>query len=230
MYPAIVRLYNYCDARGRSFELLTALFLAGVIYTYSSIPDVVPIQGVVTQILGVASNSSDIFYFVLGMVVRRRYDELLLESVPKTLLYLMSIPLLCTIIGIFNYAYEYFNLDVTQILTMVGDYWYLLTATVTPLYYVAIFALCLYISRNMVSSRAVELKLLEKIGTYSFGIYLIHAFVLYVIVLIFSRFGFDWNKWLFYPLNCVMTLIFSYFSVEVLQKLPYSECLIGNTR
>jgi len=231
LYPVILRLYNYCDVRGRILELLFTVFLIGVLYNAYPIPDIF-ILGASTQILGVATKFIGyVFYLVLGMAIRRRYDELLLRSVPKTSLYYASIPLLCcTIIGIFDYAQRYFNLDTTQILPMIGSYWRWLTAMINPLYYVVIFALCSYISLNIVSSRSATLKLLEKIGAYSFGIYLVHAFILYVLVLVFQRFGFDWNNWLFYPLVCIITLTLSYLSVKILQKLPYSEYLIGSTR
>ena len=231
LYPALVRLYNYCDVRGRLLELLFTAFLIGVLYNVYPIPDMV-ILGASTQILGVATKFIGyVFYLVLGMTIRRRYDELLLKSVPKSSLYYASIPLLCcTIIGIFGYAQRYFNFDITQSLPVIGGYWHWLTAMINPLYYVVIFAFCFYISLNIVSSRSAALKLLEKIGAYSFGIYLIHAFILYIIVLTFPRFGFDWNNWLFYPLICIITLVLSYLSVEVLQKFPYSEYLIGSTK
>ena len=231
LYPVILRLYNYCDVRGRILELLFTVFLIGVLYNAYPIPDIF-ILGASTQILGVATKFIGyVFYLVLGMAIRRRYDELLLRSVPKTSPYYASIPLLCcTIIGIFDCAQGYFNLDTTQILPMIGSYWRWLTAMINPLYYVVIFALCFYISLNIVSSRSATLKLLEKIGAYSFGIYLVHAFILYVLVLVFQRFGFDWNNWLFYPLVCIITLTLSYLSVKILQKLPYSEYLIGSTR
>ncbi len=231
LYPVILRLYNYCDVRGRILELLFTVFFIGVLYNVYPIPDIF-ILGASTQILGVATKFIGyVFYLVLGMTIRRRYDELLLKSLPKTSLYYASIPLLCcTVIGIFGYAQRYFNLDITQILPIIGSYWRWITAMINPLYYVVIFALCFYISLNIVSSRSTTLKLLEKIGAYSFGIYLVHAFILYIIVLAFQRFGFDWNNWLFYPLMCIITLVLSYLSVEILQKFPYSEYLIGSTR
>ena len=231
LYPVILRLYNYCDVRGRILELLFTVFLIGVLYNVYPIPDIF-ILGASTQILGVATKFIGyVFYLVLGMTIRRRYDELLLKSLPKTSLYYASLPLLCcTIIGIFGYAQRYFNLDITQILPMIGGYWRWITAMINPLYYVVIFALCFYISLNIVCSRSVALKLLEKIGAYSFGIYLVHAFILYVLVLVFPEFGFDWNNWLFYPLMCIITLTLSYLTVEILQKFPYSEYLVGSTR
>ncbi|KLK87179.1 hypothetical protein SZ63_11270 [Methanoculleus sediminis] len=231
LYPAILRLYNYFDLRGRLLELLFTAYLIGVLYNVYPIPDIF-ILGTSTQILGVATKFIGyVFYLVLGMTIRRRYDELLLKSVPKLSLCYASIPLLCcTVIGIFGYAQRYFYFDITQILPVMGSYWHWLTVMITPFYYMTIFALCFYISLNIVSSRSTALKWLEKIGAYSFGIYLIHAFVLYIIVLAFPRFGFDWNNWLFYPLISIITLVMSYLSVEVLQKFPYSEYLIGSTR
>ncbi len=172
-----------------------------------------------------------LFYFILGMAVQSRYDALRLKFVLKVSPYYMFIPLLCcTTIGIFGYAQRYFNFALSQILPMTGGYWHWLTATINPLYYVVIFALCLYVALDILSSRAVERKVLDKIGTYSFGIYLVHAFILDVIVLAFQQFGFDWNNWLFYPLICIITLILSYLSVEVIRKFPYSEYIIGSTR
>ena len=230
LYPAIVQLYNYCDVRGRILELITAVFLIGVLYNICPIPDIF-ILGVSTQILGVATEFiAYVFYLILGMTIRSGYDELL-KSVPKTSLYYASIPLLCcTIIGIFDYAQRYFNFDITQFLPVMGGYWHWLTAMINPLYYMVIFASCFYISLSIVSSRSVAFKLLKKIGAYSFGIYLVHAFILYVLVLVFPRFGFDWNNWLFYPLMCIITLVLSYLSVEILQKFPYSEYLTGSIR
>lgn len=231
LYPAIVWAYNYCDLRGRAFELLFAVFLIEVVYTLCPLPDVY-ILGFATPILGVATKFLGyIFYFILGMVVRSRYDELLLKSMSNTALYCTSVPLLCcTIVGIFGFAQEYFDFDITMIHPIAGQYWHWLGATITPLYYVAIFAFCLMVSLHLVYHKSRAYMMLEKIGHYSFGIYLVHAFILYMIILVFSHFGFDWNNWLFYPLTFILTLILSYFSVEVIQKLPYHEYIIGSTR
>jgi len=231
LYPAVLRIYRYCDSRGRSFELLFVTFLMGVFYKAYPIPDI-SIFGTPTHILGVATGFIGyFFYFILGMIVRSRYEELLLKPLSNTSLYFMSVPLLCcTIFGIFDCAQEYFHFDITQIQPVAGQYWNWLTATITPFYYVIIFALCLNISLKIVSNEGAVFRLLEKIGHYSFGIYLVHAFILYVIVLVFSRFGFDWNNWLFYPLTFCFTLILSILSVVFIQKFPYSKYIVGSTR
>jgi peptidoglycan/LPS O-acetylase OafA/YrhL len=231
LYPAILRMYRYCDSRGRSFELLFVVFLMGVFYKAYSIPDI-SIFGTPTAILEVVTMFIGyLFYFLLGIIVRSRYEELLLKPVSNTSLYCMSAPLLCgTIFGIFDFAQKYLHFDISQIQPLAGQYWNWLTATITPLYYVIIFALCLNISLKIVSNEGATFRLLEKIGHYSFGIYLVHAFILYVIVMVFSRFGFDWNNWLFYPLTFCLTLILSILSVVFIQKFPYSKYIVGSTR
>lgn len=229
LYPIILWIYHSFESRGRVFELLLATFFIGVIYRLCPIPDV-DILGVDTPIVGVATMFiGHLFYFILGMAVRSRYDELLLKSVSKTSLYCISIPLLCcTILSVFGFAQRYF--DSTPVLPFAGQFWHGLTVAITPLYYVVIFALSLSISLHLLSSKPIGFKLLDKIGHYSFGIYLVHAFILYMLALVFPMFGFDWNNWFYYPVIFCLTLILSYISVEIIQKIPYSKYIIGSTR
>ncbi|WFN33444.1 acyltransferase [Methanogenium sp. S4BF] len=230
LYPAIVRIYDYCTSRGQTSALLFASFLIGVIYNSSPIPDVY-IMGTATPILGVATLFIGyLFYFILGMVVLSRYDEVL-KYVPDRSVYWMAIPLICgTVLGIFGYAQKFFAYDLTLIHPFVGQYWQYIAAALTPLFYVLIFALCLSLSLHLVANRTRNVILLEKIGHYSFGIYLVHASFVSLFVVVFPYAGFDWNDWLFYPVTFCLVLILSYLSVEILQKLPYSKYIIGTTR
>ncbi|WP_440950012.1 acyltransferase [Methanosphaerula subterraneus] len=222
VYPAIIWMYRYCDSRDRSIEFLFGAFLVGFFYNVYPVPDVL---GVAPIFLGY------LFYFVLGMIVRSRYEELTLKPLTKTSFYCMSVPLLCgTIFGTFNFAQEFYAFDKAKILPVSGPYWGWFTAMITPLFFVVMFAFCLGLSLQIISRNRTTFILMEKIGHYSFGIYLVHAFVLYMIVLVFSSFGFDWNNWLFYPLTFCLTLILSILSVEVIQQLPYSRFIIGSTR
>ena len=231
LYPVIVWIFDYCTSRGRTSELLFASFLIGVIYNSYPVPDVY-ILGTATLILGVATKCIGyLFYFILGMVVLSRYDEVLLKYVPDRSLYWMSVPLICgTILGIFGYAHKFFTYDIALIHPFVGLYWQYIAAVVTPLFYVLIFAICLTLSLHLVANRTRNVAFLEKIGHYSFGIYLVHASFVSLFVFGFPYVGFDWNNWLFYPVTFCLVLILSYLSVEILQKLPYSKYIIGTTR
>jgi len=222
VYPAIIWVYRYYDSRDRSIDLLFGAFLVGFFYNVYPVSHVLWVDPIFLRYL---------FYFVLGMVVRSRYEELTLKPLTITSLYCMSVPLLFgTIFGTFNLAQEFFAFDKAKILPVSGAYWCWLTAMITPLFFVVMFAFCLGLSLHIISRNRTTFRLMEKIGHYSFGIYLVHAFVLYVIVLVFSSFGFDWNNWLFYPLTFCLTLFFSILSVEVIQKLPYCRFIIGSTR
>lgn len=225
LYPLLVKAYNACAARGHTSALLAAAFLLGVVYTLSPLPEV-PFLGVATVFVGY------LFYFVLGMTARGKYDEFAQRPISRITLYGLSLALpYCTLLGLLNCAPRYFPaFDITQIYPVTGEYWHALTTMVMPLYYVVIFLLCLVIALYFVSHRSKVSAVLDTIGHYSFGIYLVHAFILCTIVPVFSRLGFDWNNWLFYPVTFVLTLVLSYLAVEVIQRIPYSTYLIGNTR
>lgn len=223
LYPAILLIYNHFNLKGRTLELLLAAFIIKVLYELYPIWD----ESLGRTIVFIQY----LFYLLLGMIVRSRYDEFLLKVVLKNRLYYISVPLLCsTILGIFIFAQKYFNIEISIIQPVAAQYWYLLATMISPFYFVVITVLCLNISINIVSHRSLPFKLMNKIGHYSFGIYLVHAFILYVIVLVFSKFDFDWNDWLFYPLTCLFTLVLSYLSVELVQKFPYSQYIIGSTK
>jgi peptidoglycan/LPS O-acetylase OafA/YrhL len=233
LYPAIVWTFNYCDLRGRSFELLVVAFIIGVFYfVYAPrVVTIIPLLEVAPKIVA-TKFLGYLFYFMLGMTVRSRYDELPLKPVSRTSFGCVWIFLLCcTIIGIVDNANSFLKFNTAQILPVIGNYGIWLAATiVSPVYYVIIFALCFFISRHIVSHKTSGILMLEKIGHNSFGIYLVHAFMLYVIVMVFPRFGFDWNTWLFYPCAFCLTLILSIYSVEIIQRFPHSEYIIGSTR
>jgi len=231
LYPALIGIYNFCHSRGKSAELLLLVFLMGVIYNVYPMPDVF-ILGKSTRILETLTKFIPyLFYFILGIIIRNRYEELLRKSISKKSIYCISVLIFCyTFCGIFFYAENYFNIDISKILPIIGDYSKWVSATISPLYYVSIFALFFYISLHIVNQKGMFFDLLKKIGNYSFGIYLIHVFIMTVLLQVFPRFGLDWNNWLFYPLIFCLTLTFSIISVDVIKRLPYSKYIIGSTR
>jgi peptidoglycan/LPS O-acetylase OafA/YrhL len=232
LYPVIIRIYHYGNSRGRSFELLMGTYFLGVVY-FSCIEPGLSIAGeTAAPLLGSATQFTGyLFYFILGITVRGRYEDLLRKPVSDTLLYTLSVPLLCgTIIGIVSCLRTNYKFNIIQILPASGKYWNLLAAMISPIYVVIIFTLCLTTSLYIVSHKPAAFKVLEKIGHYSFGIYLVHLIFLTEIVRWISRFGFGWNNLLFFPITFSLTLIFSTVFVELIQKLPYSRYIIGNTR
>ncbi len=231
LYPIIVWIFDYCKSRDRTSELLVASFFIGVIYTAYPLPDIsllgisTPILVVFTKFLGY------LFYFILGMVVLERYDEVLQKYVSGRSFYWMAIPLIFgTIIGVFGFAHTFFSYDLTLIHPFLGHYLPYIAAVILPLFYVLIFVICLAIALHLVSHRTRRVAFLEKIGHYSFGIYLVHAAFVSLFIFVFPYAGFGWDNWLFYPVTFSLVLILSYLTVEILQKLPYSKYIIGTSR
>jgi probable poly-beta-1,6-N-acetyl-D-glucosamine export protein len=221
-YPAIARTYNYCNSYGRSIELLFIVFLMGVFYNAYSIQNIFTSSIAMIMIGRATVITGYIFYFILGMAVQSRYDKLNLKTMSNISLYSLSIPLFFgTLLGFISFAQIFF------VTSIGGQYLYWLVSVVTPLYYIIIFIICLRISIHLASSRGITFKMLEIIGRNSFGIYLVHALILYMMILVLSLFGFDWNNWLFYPLMFCLTLILSLVSVHIIHKFPYSEYIIG---
>jgi probable poly-beta-1,6-N-acetyl-D-glucosamine export protein len=231
LYPVILRIFTYCDSRNRSFELLCAAFFLGLCYNLLPVP-VISLAGKQVPVIGIATMFTGyLFYFIVGMICRRNYERLLPELRSRPLFYCLW-PLLLglTILGVFRYAQQNFTFSMTRLLPGPDQFWQGVSIVTTPLYYVGIFALCLTISLPVSSMKKAGARLLEKIGQYSFGIYLVHVFILEVTVLELSWFAFDWNNWLFYPLTFSITLILSIISVEVIRKIPYNKYIIGACR
>jgi peptidoglycan/LPS O-acetylase OafA/YrhL len=231
LYPVIVWIYDYCQSKDRTLALLAAAFLIGVIYHSYPLPEV-HLLGIATPILGIMTKFVGyLFYFILGMVVLSRYDEVKHKFVSNRSCYWMTLPLIGgTILGIFGYAQTFFAYDITLIHPFVGNYWNPIAAVITPFYYVLIFALCLSVSLHLITNRTRRVSFLEKIGHYSFGIYLVHAAFVSLFVVVLPCFGLDWYNWLFYPVTFFLTFVMSYLTVLILRKLPYSAYIIGTTR
>jgi probable poly-beta-1,6-N-acetyl-D-glucosamine export protein len=232
LYPAIIRLYHYCDARGKSSHLLLIAYLVAVIYATFFVSDVLILGGTAASFLLIATKFLGyLVYFMVGIIVRSRYEDLLRTPVSRTSLCCMSVPLLCgTVIGIITCFHADFTFDITRILPVIGNYWDWLTAAIFPLYFMIIFALWFSVALHMASNKTAVSGLLERVGHNSFGIFLVHLLFLDQIVWAISRLGFGWNTWLFYPITFGLTLILSTVSVGILQKVPYGKYIIGNTR
>jgi peptidoglycan/LPS O-acetylase OafA/YrhL len=71
-------------------------------------------------------------------------------------------------------------------------------------------------------------KILRSFGDYSFGIYLTHPFVLYILVIIFLRIiGMSSNDWFFYFILLIATLLISLGVTHIISYILYSKFLIG---
>ena len=120
--------------------------------------------------------------------------------------------------GSFSYNLSNFDSGYEQI-------WEIFHIAISTLYFTTIFTIVLYISLILFKSK--KLPIIDKIGVYSFALYLVHPMILEVIVSELSKIGFDWNNLLFYPSVFILTLILSMFSVKIINQIPYVNTLLA---
>ena len=222
-YPIIEKIYSKSVETHKIVELLIFLCVVQILYQIFSIGDIFLI-GKVTTLLGY------IFYFVLGMYVRSYYldhkNMIMTLKHPYTLFLTL---LFATILGIGSWWIEYFSNNLVPQIIQIYNW---IFAIVSPLYYIVIFILCLYTAlkiTEIIPNRFT--KSMQIIGNYSFGIYLVHVFILRILQFsLFPKIGFDMNNWLFFPIVFTLVLAISLVSVYLINKFPYHEFIIGSLR
>jgi hypothetical protein len=84
------------------------VFLMGVIYNVYPMPDVFYSRKINSNPWNSHKIHSIFFYFILGIIIRNRYEELLRKSISKKSIYCISVLIFCyTFCGIFFYAENY---------------------------------------------------------------------------------------------------------------------------
>jgi probable poly-beta-1,6-N-acetyl-D-glucosamine export protein len=223
IYPVIETFFTKSVKVHKIFEFMILLLIVQILYQIFFIENLFLI-GSVTMFLPY------LFYFVLGMYVNSQYIQY--KNMVKTLknsFILYFALLLATVLGIGRWSITYFesnlNPQLIQIYNWVFD-------VISPFYYIVIFVFCLYLALIISNMNPnIGIKFLQKIGNYSFGIYLIHGFILFTLVIvIFPKFGFNANNWLFYPVVFALVLSLSLLFVYFMNKVPYHEYVIGNVR
>ena len=218
LYPILEKVFTKSVENYNTLALLIFLLIVQILYQIFSIDK---IFGNATLFLAY------IFYFVLGMYVRfyyLNYKKMVMTFKPSYIFYFLLLS--ATILGICSI--EFFRNGLTSQLIY---FCYGIFAIVTPFYYFLIFGLCLYCAlkiSEMIPN--MNTKGLQIIGRYSFGIYLIHAFILTALRTILSKVGFNINNWLFYPVVYILVLSMSLVFIYILNKVPYHEYIIGSSR
>jgi len=224
LYPLIEKIFTKSIESAKTPHLLVFLFIFQLAYYSFSVGDIF-LKGTALLFLPY------VVYFVLGMYARSNYTQVknrvtVVHSHP----YGVFVGLLCaTITGIGITYIRYFSHDlVPKVISLTA--W--IDAIITPFYYSIIFMVCLFTALKIseISSRGAA-TLLHRIGSYSMGIFLIHAFILYALEsVLFIKLGFDVNNWLFFPVVYTLVLGLSMVFVYIMNKVPYHEYIIGSSR
>jgi surface polysaccharide O-acyltransferase-like enzyme len=224
LYPLIEKIFTKSIEKANAPYLLVFLFIVQLAY-YLFFPADIFLKGTVLLFLPY------VLYFVLGMYARTYYDRVkngvtVVQKHP----YGVSAGLLCaTTVGIGATYIRYFGHDLLFGIPSLTSW---IDAIITPWYFIVIFTMGVFIAlkiSEMVPSGST--RLLHVIGSYSMGIFLIHAFILYALEsVLFIKLGFDVNNWLFFPVVFALVLGLSLVFVYLMNKVPYHEYIIGSSR
>lgn len=226
IYPLIIKLYENCSTKNHEIILLLFSILCQIMWKTFSVFININIPSVSFFIDNIHFFSY-IYYFVLGIYVCKNSQKMI-NQVKSTKI--SRILFLIIILTIFN---AYFNLYGPEIygltykaLYQTYPYFAVLPTVTKPIYYSSIFVVLFIVSRKLIQKESFLSKILVKLGKYSFGIYLIHVFYVYIGYLILTKIGISTDKIIFYPVMLSFVLTFSYISVYCLSYFPYST-LIG---
>ena len=108
-------------------------------------------------------------------------------------------------------------------------YFFIGPELIYPIFRVITFLLLFNVARSLLEKRkSILAKVINKIGDYSFGIYLIHIFFSQSTIKILKNHQIDFNNWTFYPILFSVTIILSYLSIRFISLIPYSYYIIGS--
>ncbi len=221
LYPLIVKGYNrIAQRRNITIGVLLALLAIQVLYTVRFV-GVRPYSNDFMLMRGLFL--SGIFYFVLGIAVRDRYDWTKQKVANVPMLFMLLV------VALFTTAYSvgFYNTFLVRAVTAQYVWLYELMA---PAYSVILIAFYLKISLLWAEPRNVITRSVAKVGEDSFGIYLVHYYYLLLFGGWFVRLGLTPANLVYYPLIVVAMFAASYVTVHAIYRLPFSEIIIGRPR
>jgi surface polysaccharide O-acyltransferase-like enzyme len=158
------------------------------------------------------------FYFMLGIYVAARFDNI------KTLIQKVNLFKLIGSIVAGGVIITYFDLVGLNIIRGLKDLCYILSCIINPVFYLMLFILFTKIA--ILLTKRGE-KWIYEIGRHSFGIYLVHAFVLNVCNILLGKINISFKNIIFYPVAFITTLIISFLVANLLSRLSFGKYIIG---
>lgn len=216
LYPLIIRLYTLFKQRDRAEQFLALLLILQTLFMVSLHTPY--LAGTRVNFIGF------LFYFGLGIYTADHYEQLK-EGFKRqtTMLFTMSMALTLgssffIIIGLTT-GYRY---------NTTPAYFFIGSELVYPMFRVVTFLLLYNVARSLLQRRkSILAKVMNRIGEYSFGIYLIHIFFNQSAIKILKDYQIGFDDWVFYPIVYLVTVILSYLSVRVISFMPFSYYIIG---
>lgn len=163
-----------------------------------------------------------LIYFLFGIYTNDNYDKIcrLLERISmKKVILLGALILILPFVSMFLFVDPRCG---TQFSNSI-PYYYQLALVSTHILHICIFTFCLY----FLLIYKPRLGILQKIGEYSYGIFLIHAlFHYFLLICIFPRFSIFPTSLNFYIILFTLMLTMSYFTVKLMLSNRFTSYMI----
>jgi peptidoglycan/LPS O-acetylase OafA/YrhL len=215
-YPIIIKIYNHFDKHNQVNRLIISCLILLLVWNllaeyiamaFNENPYIIMLSRIFIPYL---------IYFIVGIYVSRNYDKVKLFAKKQSISLLTGLVLILITLEIFSFKY----FPIYPGATIING---IIEITIVT----AITILLLRLALHITYSTNTNFPLLKSFGKYSFGIYLVHPSVEYLLFLAVIATGFSLNNWIIYPFVFISTTIISYVSTLLISYLPYSNYIIG---
>jgi probable poly-beta-1,6-N-acetyl-D-glucosamine export protein len=203
-YPAIIAYYEIIKSKFRIYTL-TILFLSVLIMYFlgSFIPSFGFALGMPFKYL---------IYFLFGIYINDNYEQIRRDLEKTSMKKIIPLVILIVSFPLFSMFLTVDSRCSTQFSNSI-PYYYQLTLISTHILHMCIFLFCLY----LILLYKPRIRILQKIGEYSYGIFLIHAiFHNLFTVDIFPKFSILPSSLTYYIILFTVMLTMSYYTVKLM--------------
>lgn len=214
IYPIIEKFYTYFSNKKMEIYFLLSCLLIQLIFTSSWDTFLLIFKSITDGKFWNPIFLKYLFYFILGIYSPSRLDILRHDITNYKFIPLVGISL------VLNWYILFLSKDLRGFV----NFWYSLSEL---LFNLVMFAICFKLSVYLYFTNSLFSQWICSIGRYSFSIYLIHPFLIYIISFLLFFLGLDFNNFSYYHIQFMSTILLSYFSSYILSYLPYSKWFIG---
>jgi peptidoglycan/LPS O-acetylase OafA/YrhL len=213
-YPIIIAYYEITTDR---FGIYTVTALFSLILIMYLLGSFIPSFG-----FALSTPFKYLIYFIFGVYTNDNYDKMCrrLERISmKKVILLGALILILPFVSMFLFVDPRCS---TQFSNSI-PYYYQLVLVSTHILHICVFMFCLY----FLLIYKPRLGILQKIGEYSYGIFLIHAlFRYFLLICIFPRFSIFPTSLNFYIILFPLMLTMSYFTVKLMLRNRFTSYII----
>ncbi len=225
LYPVLVIIYDYFEKNNRAKSLLIIALVIQFSFSVGQVlTDTVVVGADAASQLIFNSFIAYIFYFFAGIYVGRNIDTVKKKIKTIRLFPLVLLAIFGSSIATLYYSTRYFATPAGLSMNIAYLGWSLAIPLVTLAMFVIFFRLASWPGFH--ASRTGYF--VGEIGTYAFGIYLIHALFITGYELVLTHIlGIGVQTILFYVLLAALTIVSSYVFVKIVVRLPVGDWIIG---